>query len=75
MICFLIYGVFYIYVSKHNFNSFEKKMYYILIILGDFFLEIFHDFSFFLATRIRFIEADPDPADQNETDPDPQNCI
>ena len=33
------------------------------------FVEIFHDFGWFLATRIRFIEADPDPADQNETDP------
>jgi len=37
------------------------------------FVEIFHDFGRFFATRIRirFIEAypDPDPADQNETDP------
>ena len=37
------------------------------------FVEIFHDFGWFLATRIRirFNEADPDPdpADQNETDP------
>ena len=31
------------------------------------FVEIFHDFGWFFATRIRFIEADP--ADQNETDP------
>ena len=33
------------------------------------FVEIFHDFGRFFATRIRirFIEADP--ADQNETDP------
>ena len=37
------------------------------------FVEIFHDFGWFFATRIRirFIEADP--ADQNETDPDPQH--
>ena len=27
----------------------------------------------FLATRIRFIEADPDPADENETDPYPKH--
>ena len=35
------------------------------------FVEIFHDFGWFFATRIRirFIEADPDPADQYETDP------
>ena len=34
-------------------------------------MEIFHDLGWFFATRIRirFIEADPDPADQNETDP------
>ena len=32
-------------------------------------VEIFHDFCWFFATRIRFIEADLDPADQNETDP------
>ena len=31
------------------------------------FVDIFHDFGWFFATRIRFIEADP--ADQNETDP------
>ena len=31
------------------------------------FVEIFHDFGRFFATRIRFIEADPDPADKNET--------
>ena len=43
----------------------KKKMYDILMI----FVEIFHDFGWFFATRIRFIEADPDPADQNETDP------
>ena len=44
-------------------------MYDILMI----FVEIIHDFGKFFATliwiRIRFIEADPDPADQNETDP------
>ena len=36
-------------------------MYDILMI----FVEIFHDFGWFFATRIRirFIEADPDPAD------------
>ena len=41
------------------------------------FVEIFHDFGWFCATRIRirFIEADPDPTDQNETDPDPKHCI
>ena len=33
------------------------------------FVEIFHDFGWFFATRIRFNKADPDPADQNETDP------
>jgi len=35
------------------------------------FVEIFDDFGWFFAIRIRirFIEADPDPADQNETDP------
>ena len=27
------------------------------------FVESFHDFGRFFATRIRFIEADPDPAD------------
>ena len=40
MICFVIYGVN-IYVSKHKFNSFEKKMYDILMI----FVEILHDFG------------------------------
>ena len=41
------------------------------------FLEIFHYFSWFFATpiRISFIEADPDPADQTETDPDLKNCF
>ena len=69
MICFVIYGVN-IHVSKHKFNSFEKNVWY-------FFVEIFHDFGWFFATRIRirFIEADPDPADQNETDPDPQHRV
>ena len=35
-----------------------------------FLLKFCHDFGWFFATRIRirFIEADPDPADQNETD-------
>ena len=32
-------------------------------------MEIFNDFGWFFATRIRVIEADPDPADQNERDP------
>ena len=32
-------------------------------------MEISYDLAWFFATRIRFIEADPDPADQNETDP------
>jgi len=38
--------------------------------------EIFHDFGWYFATRIRirFIEADPDPADQNETDPNGSGC-
>ena len=31
------------------------------------FVEIFHDFGWSFATH--FIEADPDPAEQNETDP------
>ena len=63
MTCFVIYGVN-IFVSKHKFNSFEK-MYDILMI----FVEILHDFGWFFATlslkriRIRFIEADPNPAD------------
>ena len=41
------------------------------------FVEIFYDFGWFFATRIRirFIEADPDPANQNETDPDPKHCL
>ena len=43
MVCFVIYGVN-LYVSKCKFNIFEK-MYYILIILVDFFVEIFHDFG------------------------------
>ena len=36
-----------------------------------------NDFGWFFATRIRirFIEADSDPADQNETDPDLQHCF
>ena len=43
-----------------------KKIYDIFMII---FVEIFHDLAWFFATRIRLIEADPDPADQNETDP------
>ena len=44
-----------------------KKMYDILMI----FVEIFHDFGWFFHDM-----ADPaDPADQNETDPDPQHCF
>ena len=39
------------------------------------FVEIFHDLGWFFATRICFIEADLDPADQNETDPDPQHWL
>ena len=66
MIYFVSYGVN-IYVSKHKFNRFEK-MYEILMILVDF-CGNFHDFGWIFATRIRFIEADPDPVDQNETDP------
>ena len=40
------------------------------------FVEIFHDLSWYFAirTKIRSIEADPDPADQNETDPEPKHC-
>ena len=33
------------------------------------FVEIFHDLAWIFATRIHFIEADLDPADQNETEP------
>ena len=38
-------------------------------------MEIFHDLGWFFTTRIRirFIEADPDLAYQNETVPDPQH--
>ena len=38
-------------------------------------MEIFHDLAWFFAAwiRIRFIKADPDPADQNETDPYPKH--
>ena len=43
----------------------KKKKYDIHMI----FVEICHDFGWFFATRIRFIEADLDPADQYETDP------
>ena len=57
MICYVIYGVN-IYASKHKFNSFEEKNAWYS-----------NDFGWFFATRIRFIEADPDPTDQNETDP------
>ena len=51
---------------KHKFDIFEK-MYDVLMI----FVEILHDFGWFFATqiRIRFMETDPDPADQYETDP------
>ena len=37
------------------------------------FVKIFHDFGWFFAIRICFIEADPDSADQIETDPDPKH--
>ena len=59
---------------KQKINIFET-MYDILVILVDF-LEIFHDLSWYFAirTKIRSIEADPDPADQNETDPEPKHC-
>ena len=54
---------------KDKFNIFEK-MYDILMILVDF-CGNFQWFRRFFATRIRirFIKTDPDPADQNETDP------
>ena len=78
MICFVIYGV-YIYVSKHKFSSFEKNVWYsndflwfllkFSMILTDFLLPGSGSVSL---KRIR-IEADPDPADQNETDP--QHCF
>ena len=61
MICFVIYGVN-IYVSKHKFNSFEEKMYDILMIFVDF----CWNFPWFW---LIFCYPDPDPADQNETDP------
>ena len=40
-------------------------------------VEIFYECGWFFATRIRirFIEADPDPAEQNKTDPDPKHCL
>ena len=46
---------------KHKFNI-PEKMYDILVIL----VEIFHDFGWFLSTRIRltemkWIQTDPDP--------------
>ena len=47
-------------------------LYDILIILVDF-CGNFSRFWLIFAIRIRFIEADPDPADQNETDPDPKH--
>ena len=56
---------------KHKFDIFEKKMYDILMILVDFlwkFSKILADFL--LPGSV----SDPDPADQNETDPDPQHC-
>ena len=55
MICFVIYGVN-IYVSKHKIYSFEKNVWY----SNDF----CWNFPWFW-----LIEADPDLADQNETDP------
>ena len=67
MTCFDIYGLNN-YVSIHKYNSFEKNTWYSYDFLM-IFVEIFHDFGWLFATRIRFIEADPDPADQNETDP------
>ena len=69
MIYFVIYGVN-IYVSKHKFITVLRKKYMIFLWFSLIFVEIFHGFGWFFATRIwiRFIEADPDPADQNETD-------
>ena len=65
MTCFDIYGV--IFMSVNISLIVLKKINDILMI----FVENFHDFGWFFATRIRIrsIEADPDPADQNETDP------
>ena len=37
------------------------------------FVKIFHDFGWFFASRIRIRFIKADPADQNETDPDPQH--
>ena len=64
MICVLFMGS--IYMSVNISLIVLKKMYDILIILVDFCG--IHDFGGFYATRIRirFIEADPNPADQNE---------
>ena len=70
MICFVIYGVN-LYVVKHNLIVL-KKIYDILMILVDFRGKQWKGsmiLANFFATRIRFIEADPYPTDQNETDP------
>ena len=57
--CFVIYGVN-IYVSKLKFNSFEKNVWY----SNDF----CWNFPWFWLVFC-FNETDPDPADQNETNP------
>ena len=53
---------------KQIINIFEQ-MYYIFVILVGFCGKFSMILADFLLTRIRFLEADPDPADQNETDP------
>ena len=58
MIYFVIYGVN-IYVSKHKFNSFEKNVWY-----SNDFVDFCWNFPLFW-----LIFCYPDPADQNETDP------
>ena len=70
MICFVIYGVN-IYVSKHNFNSFEKNVWYSNYFCW-FLVVISMMLADFLLPGSVSLEADPDPADQNETDPDPK---
>ena len=66
MFCFVIYGSN-IYVSKLKFNSFEKNVWY-----SNDFGGFWWKFSMILAD---FCYPDPDPTDQNETDPDPQHCF
>ena len=62
MICFVIWGKYLCLLTK---NNIFEKMYDILVILIDF-VDIFRDFGWFFATRIRLtkvkrIQTDPDP--------------